>query len=438
MAESINGVLLPPHYQPSPNTVIVGRGKEPKQNLGNKRLRVIVSQFLEQYQQGDKKQKSQIVTDIIYMVRNSCNKDFMINNGVGAFVKHIKKTDKWYDLDNGVAREKVGYVFRDLLADHYKSSSKSKVEARMKQLEDKSVASGGSSSVATTTGSVVTANTQLNQQQNIQNLKQQEPEIPPPIPPPGRNNTQSEMERNVSNASTIHSQQSQPHPQDQSLEEQQNISPLTQTPTVVSQDTKNFKPAPTLPFETFRDKTTEESDEDSDKDDDRSLEEYFEVDDHEYYCPPPLNRSTSHTFCSHPPATVTVPKGVCSMIYFDKKKQRKKRTSKRRSSSMRPIQEESMSSVTRDSNRRNSNNATNKVVPEKQESFNSMDSLSFIDDNMFDLNFDEELPPPRISSTVQSGTINDHPKDNNHNGNNSSSGLFSSMDSLMKLPFFGQ
>ena len=132
--ESVSGVLLPLNFQPSPNTVLIGRGKEPKQNCGNKRLRVLVSAFLERYQRGDKKKKTEIVTDIIGMVRESCNRDFGMSQGVGAFVKHIKKTGKWYDQSDNVAREKVGYVFRDLLADSYKSSSKRKVELR-KQLE---------------------------------------------------------------------------------------------------------------------------------------------------------------------------------------------------------------------------------------------------------------------------------------------------------------
>jgi hypothetical protein len=122
------GILLPHNYQPSPHTVIVGRGKEPKLNLGNKRLRVLAQSFLQKYQEGDKKSKTQIMSDIICMIRDACK------GGKGAFVKHVKSAGEWYELDASVAREKVGYVFRDLLADQYKSSSKSKVARRHRPL----------------------------------------------------------------------------------------------------------------------------------------------------------------------------------------------------------------------------------------------------------------------------------------------------------------
>jgi hypothetical protein len=56
------------------------------------------------------------------MVRNACPEG-------GAFVKHAKN-GLWYEVDDAVAREKVGYAFRDLLYHRYRSSSKSKVTRR--------------------------------------------------------------------------------------------------------------------------------------------------------------------------------------------------------------------------------------------------------------------------------------------------------------------
>merc|ERR1719281_327531 len=47
------------------------------------------------------------------------------------FVRKSKDDGRWYQVDDSVAREKVGYVFRDLLADRYESSSKSKVAKKM-------------------------------------------------------------------------------------------------------------------------------------------------------------------------------------------------------------------------------------------------------------------------------------------------------------------
>jgi hypothetical protein len=125
--------LLPQNYSSTPHTVIVGRGREPKENLGNRRLRALTMSFLPKYQEDDKRIKTEIVSNIIAMIQNACPDG-------GAFIKHAKN-GRWYEVSNSVAREKVGYVFRDLLADKYKSSSKSKVARRrdMMQEEDRDV-----------------------------------------------------------------------------------------------------------------------------------------------------------------------------------------------------------------------------------------------------------------------------------------------------------
>ena len=61
---------LPLDFEPAPYTVIVGRGREPKENIGNKRLRVLATSFLSQYSNAtDKRTKSQIVSKIVSMVR---------------------------------------------------------------------------------------------------------------------------------------------------------------------------------------------------------------------------------------------------------------------------------------------------------------------------------------------------------------------------------
>lgn len=110
-----------------PNTVVVGRGRLPKQNEGNKRLHGIVESLLNQYSDAsDKRTKTRIVDSVISRVRR---------NG-GTFVKHIKKADHWMEVSETAAREKVGYMFRDLLGDRYRSSSLFKVKARRNHLEE--------------------------------------------------------------------------------------------------------------------------------------------------------------------------------------------------------------------------------------------------------------------------------------------------------------
>jgi hypothetical protein len=125
---TVGSVFLPVDFTPSKHSVIVGRGKETKQNMGNKRLRELASKFLPQYSNAtDKHSKLRILSSIVQMVHNTCPEG-------GAFVKH-SKSGLWYQVNDTVAREKVGCILRDLLSDRYRSSSKSKVACRHKELQ---------------------------------------------------------------------------------------------------------------------------------------------------------------------------------------------------------------------------------------------------------------------------------------------------------------
>jgi hypothetical protein len=114
---------LPSDFCPSPYTVIIGKGKIPKQNLGNKRLRVLASNFLTQYSEANEKRtKTRVVNEIIGSIRSAG----------GCFVKQ-EKNGRWFKVTDQAVREKIGYVFRDLLSDKYRSSSKSKAARRQKE-----------------------------------------------------------------------------------------------------------------------------------------------------------------------------------------------------------------------------------------------------------------------------------------------------------------
>jgi hypothetical protein len=71
----------------------------------------------------NKTAKTQIVNSVVNMIREACP--------VGAFVR--RKDGRWWEAHDAAAREKCGYVFRDLLHDRYESSSKSKVAKRKQQ-----------------------------------------------------------------------------------------------------------------------------------------------------------------------------------------------------------------------------------------------------------------------------------------------------------------
>lgn len=115
--------IPPSEIEITPFTVIVGRGKIPKENPGNKHLRKVAKTFLSQYAGAqDKRTKTQAVNNVLESLRST--------NG-----KFVKKSSSgsWEEASDTAAREKIGYVFRDLLSDKYKSSSKSKVAKRLEQ-----------------------------------------------------------------------------------------------------------------------------------------------------------------------------------------------------------------------------------------------------------------------------------------------------------------
>jgi hypothetical protein len=120
------GSALPSDFHPTPYSIVVGRGKESKNAIGNQRLRVLASNYLLQYAEAsdDKQAKSEIVSTLVATIRNACP--------VGGFIKR-GKDGRWYTVGDSVAREKVGYTFRELLGDKYRSSSKAKAAMRSRQ-----------------------------------------------------------------------------------------------------------------------------------------------------------------------------------------------------------------------------------------------------------------------------------------------------------------
>lgn len=120
--------LLPQEFKPSPYSVIVGRGKHIRATTGNRRLRVLASSHLQEYAHAvdNKAAKTQIVNLVVSLVKDACPS--------GAFVR--RSNGRWWEVSETVAREKVGYVFRDLLHDRYESSSKSKVAKRRREKDE--------------------------------------------------------------------------------------------------------------------------------------------------------------------------------------------------------------------------------------------------------------------------------------------------------------
>lgn len=84
---------LPPDFQPSNYCVLCGRGKDCWNSIGNRRFRVIVSIFLLRYAQAESKSmKSQIVSDVVDMVRGAG----------GHFLKF--EDGSWWEVGDSAAR----------------------------------------------------------------------------------------------------------------------------------------------------------------------------------------------------------------------------------------------------------------------------------------------------------------------------------------------
>ena len=109
----------------SPYSVVIGRGKVCKENIGNQRLEVLARTKVQQFAEATTKDdKSKVVTFLV---------DTVHKNG-GSFLKLVD--NKFVEVNMRGAREKVGVVLRNLVGpDKYRSSCKSKVVARRKRVQ---------------------------------------------------------------------------------------------------------------------------------------------------------------------------------------------------------------------------------------------------------------------------------------------------------------
>ena len=127
--------------KPSIYTVVIGKGKTPRQAQGNYNLKSLVRKKLEEYMNAKSRRiKSLIVTEIYNTICKSClllqveekeEEDESLSSQAyySAFVRYDGKSYTPV-TDESVPREKITSEFRNYLSDRYKSSSKNKVARR--------------------------------------------------------------------------------------------------------------------------------------------------------------------------------------------------------------------------------------------------------------------------------------------------------------------
>jgi hypothetical protein len=153
-------ILLPSDFHPHPYSVILGRGTKVKESTGNRRLHVLVELELQNYVKAPtRKEKSYVVGRVMKTIQNASRSSFGTPfsspdhpASCGAFIRSEK--DRWIEVDDATAREKIGTIFRDKLSHNYKSSTHQKVERRRELREATakrtSLSSSSSAAVAAT------------------------------------------------------------------------------------------------------------------------------------------------------------------------------------------------------------------------------------------------------------------------------------------------
>ncbi|OEU07010.1 hypothetical protein FRACYDRAFT_272281 [Fragilariopsis cylindrus CCMP1102] len=130
--------------KPSIYTVVIGKGKTPRQAQGNSNLKSLVRKKLEEYVNAKSRRiKSLIVTGIYNSICKSClllqveekeEEDESLSLSVQAYYysAFVRYDGKLYTpvTDDSIPREKITSEFRNYLSDRYKSSSKNKVARR--------------------------------------------------------------------------------------------------------------------------------------------------------------------------------------------------------------------------------------------------------------------------------------------------------------------
>jgi len=107
---------------------VIGRGKKWLSRRGNEKLRDLVTSKLDEYSAAtSKNEKSKILSYIVTQIRTVCPEKR------GSFVKYDVEAERWFDVGDFLARERVSQAFRDALHNSYRSSNEYKKKRKREQ-----------------------------------------------------------------------------------------------------------------------------------------------------------------------------------------------------------------------------------------------------------------------------------------------------------------
>mmetsp|Transcript_8046 Transcript_8046/g.12309 ORF Transcript_8046/g.12309 Transcript_8046/m.12309 type:complete len:280 (-) Transcript_8046:119-958(-) len=107
------------NFHPGDYDIICGRGKSAHHHPGNKRFRLVICMFMDEYKNAPTKvDKSLVIIKIV---------DIIWRWG-GAFVKMDKAQNKWNTIDDRLTREKVGHAIRDAMTAQEDAFKRGKID----------------------------------------------------------------------------------------------------------------------------------------------------------------------------------------------------------------------------------------------------------------------------------------------------------------------
>lgn len=98
---------LPEEYILGDYDVFCGRGTKCHTHIGNRFFRSLIESMLDHYIGSSRRDKIDIITEVIQHVRNLCT------SHRGGFIKQNLENWRYYEIGDFLAREKVSQAFRD-------------------------------------------------------------------------------------------------------------------------------------------------------------------------------------------------------------------------------------------------------------------------------------------------------------------------------------